>query len=101
MTHVGVTFPSRDPARFGPEVKRRVAEYFSSRKLSDKATPGMIAKTFILLSLTFGSYGLILSGWFGPWAMLGLAVFMGVGVRVLASRWRTTRCTGRIRIVPG
>ena len=80
MTHVGVTFPSRDPARFGPEVKRRVAEYFNSRKLSDKATPGMIAKTFILLSLTFGSYGLILSGWFGPWAMLGLAVFMGVGV---------------------
>ena len=51
MTHVGVTFPSRDPARFGPEVKRRVAEYFSSRKLSDKATPGMVAKTVILLTL--------------------------------------------------
>ena len=57
-----------------------MAEYFSSRKLSDKATPGMIAKTWILLALTFGSYGLILSGWFGTWAMLGLAVFMGVGV---------------------
>ena len=40
----------------------------------------MVAKTVILLALTFGSYGLILSGWFSLWGMLGLAVFMGVGV---------------------
>jgi linoleoyl-CoA desaturase len=80
LTHVGVTFPSRDPARFGPEVKRRVAEYFSSRGLSDKATPGMVLKTITLLALTFGSYGLILSGWFDLWQMLGFAVLMGVGV---------------------
>ena len=80
MTHTGVTFPSRDPARFGPEVKRRVAEYFSTRGLSDKATPGMVVKTITLLALTFGSYGLILSGWFDAWQMLGLAVLMGVGV---------------------
>ncbi len=80
MTVAAVTFPSRDCARFGPEVKRRVAEYFASRGLSDKATPAMVVKTVMLLTLTFGSYGLILSGWFGPWGMLGLAVLMGVGV---------------------
>jgi len=76
----GVTFPARDPARFGPEVKRRVAEYFSSRGISDKANAEMVVKTITLLTLTFGCYGLILSGWFGPWIMLGLAVLMGVGV---------------------
>ena len=40
----------------------------------------MVVKTIALLAMTFGSYGLILSGWFNLWQMLGLAFFMGVGV---------------------
>jgi linoleoyl-CoA desaturase len=74
-----VTFPRRDPASFGDEVKRRVAAYFEARGLSDKATAAMRLKTVVLLTATFGSYALILSNRFSPWAMLGLAVVMGVG----------------------
>lgn len=40
----------------------------------------MVAKTVLLLLLTFGPYGLILTNRFSPLAMLGLAVVMGVGV---------------------
>lgn len=80
MASQGVTFPRGDPARFGPEVKARVAAYFAERRLSDKATASMKVKTVLLLLLTFGSYGLILSNMFSAWAMLGLAVMMGVGV---------------------
>jgi linoleoyl-CoA desaturase len=75
-----VTFAHRDANQFGEDLKRRVAEYFESRKLSQKANASMVVKSFVLLGLTFGAYGLILSGHFSPWGMLGLAVLMGVGI---------------------
>jgi linoleoyl-CoA desaturase len=80
LTALGVTFPTRDPARFGPLVKERVAAHFAARGLSDKANGAMVAKTILLLLLTFGSYGLILSGWVPPAGMLALAMVMGVGM---------------------
>jgi linoleoyl-CoA desaturase len=40
----------------------------------------MVIKSIVLLSVTFGSYALILSNAFTPWQMLGLAIIMGVGV---------------------
>lgn len=40
----------------------------------------MVLKTVVLLTVTFGAYGLILTNRFPPLAMLGLAVLMGVGV---------------------
>jgi linoleoyl-CoA desaturase len=61
-------------------VKGRVAEYFATRGVSSKANVRMVAKTLILLSVTFGAYGLILSNRFPPWQMLGLAVVMGAGM---------------------
>jgi len=67
-------------AGFGEDVKCHVAEYFATSSLSSKAGASMVAKTFILLSVTFGAYGLILSNRFSPWQMLGLAFVMGVGV---------------------
>jgi len=73
-----VTFAAAT-AGFSDDVKARVAEYFASKKLSSKATPATVAKTLILLLVTFGAYGLILSNRFTPWQMLGLAIVMGVG----------------------
>ena len=72
-------FAPGHPAGFGDDVKRRVSEYFESRRLSPKANVTMVVKTIILLSVTFGSYGLILSNLFTPLQMLGLAVLMGIG----------------------
>jgi linoleoyl-CoA desaturase len=40
----------------------------------------MVVKSVLLLALTFGAYALILSGWFSPLAMLGLAFVVGVGI---------------------
>ena len=80
MSYAGVTFPRRDPADFGPEVKRRVAAYFAGRDLSDKANGTMVAKTVLLLAVTFGSYLVILSNQVPLWGMLGLTVLMGIGI---------------------
>ena len=66
-------------SQFGDEVTQRVHAYFEDNHLSTKANAAMITKTVIMFAVTFGAYGLILSGVFGPWAMLGLAVLMGVG----------------------
>ena len=40
----------------------------------------MIAKTVIMALLTFGSYAMILTGWFTPLQMLGFCVLMGIGM---------------------
>jgi len=40
----------------------------------------MVLKTIIMLSLTFGSYGLIMSGHFSLMAMWGLTFLIGVGI---------------------
>lgn len=74
-----VIFSTEETGRFGSEVKRRVAEYFESRGLSPKADIWMIVKTLAILTIAFGSYGLILTGWFPPPQMLGLAILMGIG----------------------
>ena len=39
----------------------------------------MVIKTIVMLGVTFGAYGMILSNQFTPLQMLGLAVVMGVG----------------------
>lgn len=39
----------------------------------------MVVKTVIMFVVTFGAYGLIVSGLFGPGAMLALAMLMGIG----------------------
>ena len=75
-----MSFPNRDLTGFVEEVKKRVAAYFDERGKSRHATPGMVAKTILLLGLTFLPYGLIMSGGFTPLAMLGLCVVMGVGL---------------------
>ena len=77
---VRVSFGCRDAAEFVAELKQRVGDYFISRGISDKANAAMIFKTVVVLTLTFGAYGLILSNRFTPWEMLGLAIVMGIGL---------------------
>jgi len=75
-----ITFPNRDYTGFAEEVKAKVAEYFDTRGLSRNATPAMVAKTVILLGLTFVPYALALTNRFSPLTMLGFAVMMGIGL---------------------
>jgi|KBSSwiStaDraftv2_1062776.scaffolds.fasta_scaffold35457_3 linoleoyl-CoA desaturase len=75
-----ITFPNRDYTGFAEEVKAKVAEYFDTRGLSRNATPAMVAKTVILLGLTFIPYALALTNRFSPLTMLGFAVMMGIGL---------------------
>jgi linoleoyl-CoA desaturase len=76
---VRVTFANREQ-QFVDELKRRVNEYFESRQLSQKANAAMVVKTVTILAVTFGAYGLIMSGGFTPLQMWGLAAIMGVGL---------------------
>ncbi len=80
MPAAKVRFASRDASRFVSEVKERVAAHFDELGRSPKADARMIVKSVVLLSLTFGSYTLIMSGQFGPWQMLGLCFAMGLGM---------------------
>jgi linoleoyl-CoA desaturase len=65
---------------FAREVKVRVDAYFTRNKLSKQANMTMITKTVVLVSLYFGSYGLILSGLLPlPW-MWFLCLALGVGM---------------------
>jgi len=79
MSVVSVKFSTTRAAGFGAAMKDRVEAYFAERGLSDKANGTMLVRTAVAMGLTFGCYGLILSGWFSPLLMLGLAVLMGVG----------------------
>lgn len=69
----------RGGSPFVSEVKERVAAYFHDEGISDKANAAMVAKSAVILVVTFGSYALLYTGWFGPFGMLGLAVLMGIG----------------------
>jgi linoleoyl-CoA desaturase len=75
-----IRFRQRGVELFIPEVKQRVAEYFAQTGRSTKADARMVLKTVLILTVTFGSYALIMSNAFGAWTMLGLAVLMGVGM---------------------
>ncbi|HSJ09766.1 MAG TPA: fatty acid desaturase, partial [Longimicrobiales bacterium] len=80
MAVTRIRFPKKDSALFIPEVRAEVAAYFDRTGKSTKADFGMKLKTVLLLGTTFGAYGLIMTGWFTPLAMLGLAILMGIGM---------------------
>ncbi len=75
-----VRFAPRQAVLFVDEVKESVARYFDTTGKSKKADFRMVLKTVMILTLTIGSYALIISGQFTPWQMLGLAILMGVGM---------------------
>lgn len=80
MTVTKITFQTSQATQFVAEIKQRVAEYFESRKLSDKADAWMVVKTVVLWTAFVAPFVLILTNRFSPLAMLGLCVLMGVGM---------------------
>lgn len=66
--------------RFTREVKAKVKDHFERNGLSKHANAAMVTKTVILLSLYFGSYGLILAGSLPLAAAWLLCMVMGVAM---------------------
>lgn len=67
---------------FFEKVVKKVDIYFQKSKTSQYATPGMWAKTIVMMLLYFMPYGLIVSG-FGAvngWLFYGLWVMMSIGM---------------------
>jgi linoleoyl-CoA desaturase len=62
------------------EMREAVAAHLGERRVSEKANPAMVARTVVMLGVTFGAYAAILTGGFSPLAMLSLAIVMGVGI---------------------
>jgi len=83
-----IRFAKREPARFVEEVKGGVERYFAETGRSTKANGPMVLKTVVLLALTFGAYGAILSNRYAPGAMLALAIAIGFPAGVLAAARR-------------
>ncbi len=75
-----VSFKHDGGKDFAKEMKHEVNKYFTENNLSKHANAQMILKTVILLSLYFGAYGLVISGWFGLGGMALLCFVMGVGM---------------------
>lgn len=74
------TFPARDGKAFHAELKGEVDAYFKEQGLSTKGGVPMLAKTAVLLLMTFVPYGLILTQAFPPVVMFLLAAMVGLGV---------------------
>jgi linoleoyl-CoA desaturase len=72
-----ITFLNRDATAFVEEMKQKVADFFQTRGISQNANFAMVSKTVIILTVTFGTYAMLLSNYFSLWVMLGFAVVMG------------------------
>jgi len=75
-----ISFKHDGKKDFAREVKQKVNNYFEENNLSKHADKWMVAKTFILLTLYFGAYGLLISGSVGIWGMAFLCFLMGIGM---------------------
>lgn len=70
-------FNSDHQSEFGLRVRKRVQEYFEDTGQSCYANWEIAVKSLVFLVLALACYGLILSGWFGPWMLLLLACGYG------------------------
>ncbi|MGD1890737.1 MAG: fatty acid desaturase family protein [Cyclobacteriaceae bacterium] len=72
-------FVDADRSAFFPTLRKRVNQHFKEQGISHYGNQKMIAKTFVLLALYFGSYAAILTLSVNPWLLLPFAILMGVG----------------------
>ena len=71
-------FSNASRSTFFTTVRQRVDAYFTEQAISPHANGAMWAKALFFLVGYALLYGLILSNQFGTWAMLGLAIGLGV-----------------------
>lgn len=68
-------------AEFLTTLTQRVNQYFKSNNIEKTANGHMVFKTFVMLSMYFGPYALVVTGVFSqPWQWLMAAIIMGFGV---------------------
>ncbi len=70
-------FIDKNQSAFFATTRKRVDAYFKEQNISKRANGLMWVKIIFYLLVFFTLYGLILSGWFGTWAMLGMALTLG------------------------
>jgi len=74
---------SKKEDKFYNELKARVNDYFKEKNISKKGNLKMYFITFVILSITYGSYFLILFGNLPEYVMFLLTVVMGVGIAAI------------------
>lgn len=80
MEATRISFKGKKGKEFVRELKTEVNNYFKENDLSRHANLHMYLKTATLLTLYFGAYGLIISGYFSAAGMLLLCFIMGIGM---------------------
>ncbi|MCH8902568.1 MAG: acyl-CoA desaturase [Bacteroidetes bacterium] len=73
-----IKFINEDQSNFYPTLQARVDAYFEEKGISKHANAFMIFKTSFYLGGLILFYLLIMSGWFTPLGMLGLAAILGL-----------------------
>ncbi len=71
------TFAKQDIKNFFPTLKKKVDNYFKENNHTKQANVAMFGKTFILLALYLGAFGLILTNFFSTWAVIFLLCIIG------------------------
>jgi linoleoyl-CoA desaturase len=71
-------FINTNQSAFYATARKRVDIYFKENGISKAANGLMWFKAAFFTLSYFTLYGLILSGWFGAWAMLGMAIGLGI-----------------------
>ncbi|WP_187263742.1 DUF4138 domain-containing protein [Pontibacter beigongshangensis] len=72
-----VKFINTNQSTFFATTQRRVEAYLKEKGISKNANRSMWAKATFFVAGFFSLYLLILSSWFGTWAMLGMTVALG------------------------
>lgn len=72
-----ITFNKKRHPEFYPEIKLRVAAYFSTNNISTHANGAMVFKTVFILSFYLLTYVLLISNIFNLWLLLALAGIHG------------------------
>jgi len=70
-------FIERERNGFYSTVRKRVDNYFTTKKISKHANAAMMFKTFLFLGGYFALYAVVMLAGFSLWANFGLAVAMG------------------------
>ena len=74
-----VKFARKDPQNFFPTIRKRVNEYFEKNKIKKTGNGLLYLKTFIVFSLYFIPFALILAQVLPIWAALICYLVMGLG----------------------